>query len=389
MDIMSDLEDKVFDVAIVGSGLSALGASFACEKKTLDYCVVGRNNSNVYEYPNGQLITTDLKGGASNYWHGVIPMGVDTSDLFRELFCKFYSTSSYSGIKALFVPRKPIRADKFFSNKKYFEGDVEKISEHDGFLTLHLKSAKTIKCNKAVLAGGVRGTHSILYKSKLITEFSTIDDHICGYVGSVCKEEVKSLLGVNKLISRSVDGYRSLCLEDRKAGVLYTFRPAYFEMKGDVNQVRGGPVYANSSKLSMIWHIIKERKIGRLLEGVALKTGFFFDAQHYSVHFQAVENSVHAFKQSSWSIKDDFDGLLDRIVSSTNALGLTRSPLFYGQKLYFGNHLFNLDFCQSTNKVWDRLLLVDASSTQNIGGTHHSFRQLVEAYRKVLEYEPI
>lgn len=386
MDIVKESIDSVYDYIIIGSGLAALGASTALDKSEKTYCVVGRDFKYENLYPNGQLITSHLFGGASNYWHGVIPMRQFKNEKSMALFQKFYNLTLQKDLHSkLFVPRKPIKTKLYFSSEKTIFGDVCSVSKHEnGLAEVWLKDGSVLFCKRIIVACGVRSTFELLASSNLISkEKATIDDHVCGYVGLISVKSLKSLLGFGVDVSVNNFGYFINSFLDEERDVLYTFRPAHFEMKNETNQLRGGPVYGKGGKVQVIWDVIKSLKLGRLIEAFSLKSGVWFKPKMVSVHFQAVGRKIHKNVSNDWSVCNKHDELLQRVASSVKGNGLPLTEGFYEQPVYYGNHLFNLDVTKIDSDLWGVIEVVDASTEGNIGGYHHSFRQLIRAYEAV------
>lgn len=375
--------ESLYDYVIVGASLSGLGASLALDEQGKHYCFISQDNDKKTLYPNNQLITTEELGGASNYWHGVIPLGIDNSHEFKKIFLKFYDEKSYKEHLQLFIPKSPIRTKKHLDNGKVVLGTAKLISENKKKnIILHLSDGREVHTKKIILAGGVRATYTLLKDSKLINKDDvTIDDHVCGYAGMINKKKLERVFKISLKPVHTKRGYSIGCFHDEKNQILYTFRPAMFEMKQERNQLRGGPIYGSTGKIKTIINILKEAKIGRLLEALALKTGLWFYPKYFSVHFQAAHSKLHYIKKDEWKVKIDYDHLLQRIAVSAESKGLTLSSKFSEQKLYFGNHLFNLSKTNIDKHVWDKIIIVDASETEDAGATHHSFRQLVKAYK--------
>ena len=385
MATVNALKSNSYDFVVIGSGLAALGAIEALDEAGLSYVVVAKDYDVEYRYPNTQVITSDLLGGAANYWHGVIPLGVDKSAEFKYHFIKYYPKSAYTEKLSLFVPRVPINSRKYINPNKVVIDCVEKLATaEEGVGAVLTESGAVIHAKHIVLAGGVRATAKLLKNSELTASDSlSIDDHVCGYVGMLSAKQAKRVLGYGVKAEINSGGYRIPCLLDSVDDILFTFRPAYLEMNNEVNQLRGGPMYANSNKLRIVYEILKQGKVGRLLEGVALKFGILFSARNYSVHFQAVERAVHRLVDGEWVVSEEFNGLRNRVAASADRLGIDISKYYESQSLYYGNHLFNLSLSRENSVIWNCLSVVDASGVHNIGGTHHSFRQMVTAYKMI------
>lgn len=389
MVIVKNSNDRSYEYVIVGSGLAALGAAMALEEKGVNYCIVGRDFNSVDVYPNQQLITSSLFGGASNYWHGVIPLRQLKSDLSRSLFERFYDVELSGCIEnKIFIPRRPIRSKEYFCSDRVIVEDVCSISEQDGQVKILLSSDQELFARKVVIACGVRATGDLLLSSSLIQEQGiSIDDHVCGYVGLMSLKDVERIC--RKKISTSInrEGYEIESILDESAGILYTFRPAHFEMLNKEAQLRGGPVYGKGGKLKAIFEVVRSFKLGRLMEAVSLKTGIWFRPKYVSVHFQAQSEKVHIKDSNAWKISQENYSVLERVKCSSEKIGFSITDGYSEQSTYFGNHLFNLSYNRVNSNIWDNISIVDASSTQNIGGYHHSFSQLVIAYKKLIKDE--
>ncbi len=392
MDIVKESIDSVYDYVVIGSGLAALGASIALDEYSKTYCIVGRDFKYENLYPNGQLITSHLFGGASNFWHGVIPMAQFKDEKSKKLLQKFYKFTPLKGFEnKLFIPRNPIKSKLYFNHEKTVVGDVCTVSKHkNGVAEIRLKDGKVLFCKRIIVACGVRSTFELLASSKLIKkENATIDDHVCGYVGLVSVKSLQSLLGVGIDISINKFGYLINSYLDEEVDVLYTFRPAHFEMKNETNQLRGGPVYGKGGKIKVIWNVIKSLKLGRLIEAFSLKSGIWFKPKIVSIHFQVVGRKIHKKVGNDWSVCNKHDDLLQRVGSSVKETGFPIADGFYEQPVYFGNHLFNLDVINIESDLWGVIDVVDASTEVNIGGYHHSFRQLIRAYEVIERNESV
>jgi len=386
MDTTKKSEVK-YTYTIIGTSLAGLGAAISLSSQKKNFCMITGRDKRQITYPNGQLITVNEHGGASNYWHGVIPHGVRVDATYEELFKKFYKKESLRKEKLLFIPKKPIRSREHLTSKTIIVNNVEKIESIKNSVNIKIvfENGSEIVTEKLIIAAGLRNTHKILLNSNLIEMTNaTADDHVCGYVGLIEKKELFKKTGIAMEIKKTKDGYLTPALFDEENEILFTFRPAKFEMTKDNNQLRGGPIYGKSSKFKILSTLLYKFKIGRILEAIALKTGILFKAKKYSIHFQAAESKVHTYNisQSKWLIKKDLTKLMSKVKGSAEKHNLSISEKFDNQVVYYGNHLYNLSCERKKSELWRHIDIVDASTTKNIGGTHHSFLQLVKSYEQ-------
>jgi|APSaa5957512535_1039671.scaffolds.fasta_scaffold32666_2 hypothetical protein len=375
------------DYVVIGSGLSALGAVMKLEKEGKKFLVIGSETRVFDRYPNQQLISSMEFGGASNYWHGVIPL-MENSLEFLEIFKRFYSFTPIQSDKVnLFIPRRPISSKQFLPRDNVITQEVLRISESDiDEYMLELSDGSCVVSKKVIIACGVRYSHKLLLASGLIKKGPAyINDHISGYIGNIKKEKIIELLGQENLVVRNSKGYIVKAILDEENDILFTFRPALFEMKKERNQLRGGPIYGSKNKISIVYNLLVNFRIGRLIEAVALKYGFWPNSENYSIHFQVPCSKVHSYVNGAWNVDSNFNELGKKVAQVAKQRGFNLSRAFEKQLFYYGNHLFNLQVDKTPSHLWNNLVIVDASNVEKIGGTHHSFRQIIYAYKNVSE----
>ncbi len=131
----------------------------------------------------------------------------------------------------------------------------------------------------------------------------------------------------------------------------------------------------------MTWDLIKSRSFGRLGEAVALKMGIGFRAPMYAVHFQHECISAHQCDGATEKLRPIYDHAVvaEEVSRAAEDLGVDLGPV-PRQKFYYGTHLFG---AHGLTELPQGLHVVDATMTTTIGGGHHSFTQLIQAYEAV------
>jgi len=376
-----------------------LGAQEANPKLNLAVIADNRNKSLLYDN-NVQLNRFYGFGGTTRHWHGVIPLrDVDLSDRFLALLEHFYELDGRRFLEnptTLFIPKEPVRSAYHVkiacrnTTTKVIADTVEEIRKEDNGYQLTTTSGEVYHCKTVVVAVGAADAPALLAKcghESVLT--NVVGDHVCGFAGFLSKEQVSARFGFKSKkvrAERVKQGYFIPAFSTKTNRSLLTIRPARFGMRRVEKQLRGGPVYANT-KWRIIQKIIAQAGIGRFLEVAAMRSGLFWDAKLYSIHFQTEFPDF-------WGL--DSQGLLIRPVETTDeelikevdtdqfgVTGLRVPP----QKLYYGTHMFNTVAEQGAERLKrDNLVVVGPAVEKNIGVGHHSFRSMVLAFNTVKEH---
>ena len=379
------MAQKIFEHCIIGSGVSALGAALGLlDQGVQDLCLIADPRDELQYYAPIQILRYLGVGGTSRYWHGVIPTRPDIA-WRRQIFTRFFDhRADIWSADNLFVPKTPLRTGSQLRNLLSpdqqlsataahiaLRGDVFEVTTQDG---------ESLLTRKVWCAAGVIGSLGILSRSGFCSHSVVLGDHICGFLGMLTAPQAEILVGRAVAADRGPDGYSVPCRFSEDGRTLFTLRPAKFEMRDPYRQNRGGPKFAIGRR-QMIWDLVKSRSFGRLSEAVALKMGIGFQASMYAVHFQHECLTAHICDGKTETLLPIYDpvSVADQVTKTAADLevGLGLVPQ---QHFYYGTHLFG---AQGLSGLPQGLHVVDATMTPTIGGGHHSFTQLVQAYRAV------
>ena len=156
-------------------------------------------------------------------------------------------------------------------------------------------------------------------------------------------------------------------------------RPAFFEMKNPKNQLRGGPIYGNSL-LSVIKKTLKQIGIGRILELIALRYGYFWNTKYLSLHFQFEIKDLWVLEGNKINLNSEYDHTkITKLVSEelSNIPFLNEIPI---QDFYWGTHIFGSMDSEIQGNINRNIILVGPGIKNTIGLGHHSFLSLVESF---------
>ncbi|MEM8858758.1 MAG: hypothetical protein AAGD96_10585 [Chloroflexota bacterium] len=369
------------DVAIVGSGLAALGAAWAASDLGLSPTVFSDDRNEIEFYNPSQILRVLGLGGTTKHWHGVVPFKPHEDELIHILERSYGPLDLDLQADRLFVPKLPLRSRNFFSKiegLRILNTCVEDIMKEDDGAVLSLSDGELFRPKLIVLAAGVLGTLDLLQKANLAPNQILIGDHICGFVGMIKRDRLERILQTKLQAKKTNSGYHVPCKTSLDGRILFTFRPAKWEMKSPQKQIRGGPKFAASRK-KVMFDLVRSASFGRLAEAVALKTGFGFSADTYAIHFQAECKNCHKYTHGDrlepiFEAKEIAAHVCEQ---AAKIFGISALP---DQEFYFGTHLFGAQ-ALDTDKLRNTII-VDSTDQESIGGAHHSMRQMARAYTR-------
>lgn len=378
------MAQDVFDHCVIGSGIAALGAvSALADRGITNFCVITDDRSDLQQYDPPQILRFLGQGGTSNYWHGVIP-SVPETPLRRDLFTRFFDHDPNLWLREnIFVPKTPLHSWTHLHGQltaeQHIKDQADSLIPGATATTVTLKGGRHIKAGQVWCGAGVLGSLGILHRSSLSPAKVTVGDHICGFVGMLNAQQAAQILKTPVTSTRGHDGYSVPCWFSADQKTLFTLRPARLEMRRPDRQNRGGPKFA-MSKGQVIWGLLKSGSLGRLSEAVALKTGQGFQADHYAVHFQHECRETHICDVETETLRPIYqkEAILEQVSKATAPT--EHFPTVPDQDLYYGTHLFG---AKGLPELPAGIDVIDSTCQISIGGGHHSFSQLVQAYDMV------
>lgn len=378
---------KRYDLVLIGTGVVSVGALKAIldheQQTTLNkkILVIQDFRDKIQTYDNNQILRKLGGLGNAPYWHGVYP-----TDKVRNVN-ELVVGPKLGREKYIFVPlRAPspallIEKLKRLKNVDYLTGVVTDLKEENDFVNVRLSDQRIILANNVFMCSGLIGTANILETSGLFGPNRVVGDHLCGFAGIYSKSFIENKFNIQLKSKIMQGGYLFPYIENVDQDLMIMFRPARLEMKNPKEQIRTGPSYGKS-KANLLFHILKNRKFGRLIEALELKFGSRFSSKYYSLHFQYECKTAFRLDSTSEHILKNYDNdeELKKITQIlTNEFSLAPPP---NQALYHGTHLFGAN-SHLQNKLNDKIKILDSLGMESIGGTHHSVRMMEKAYEIV------
>jgi hypothetical protein len=389
-----------FDDIVIGSGLAALGATLGTDPKRR-VLVIGNPQQGQYHYYDEKRTVPSAftgNGGLGNDWHGVIPttlrnnFGKTTAHGFETMLKRFYPTLNCANkmeLPWLFVPWRSIRPKREFAKLQEQRGDKLTLV-HETVTKLAMKNSQAIVStasnhytgSRVWVAAGTLHTPELLENSfgQSFTR-GLISDHAFCYVGQIHGAQAPA-------ISHTRTGMFIPAQYDQNSEALYTLRPARFKFRQldfgiELRAVFGLPTGNAVAKIA------RRASPGLLIEAVYNRFGLFPSAPIHSVYAQVVARDAYEFDAHSRSLKArpaSIRAATDNARINQPFTGLIASKML--DAYIPGIHLHHsvdktaltkagLDTEQSSVKI------VDASTVDNMGPDHHSFKVLLSAFDRV------
>jgi hypothetical protein len=368
-------------VALIGSGLTAVGALLALQRirgLQLDHYIGDNGNAaKSWSYYNEQMASSVQAGGLSQFWHGVIPVISDySSDAdFRQIFNYFYG--SIDEQSDLFIPYRPIRG-KIVCRKLISTMDLKALTIK-GMADLNLiefcsgethRESSFNEYDLIILAIGELEFSELLHLKGIKHE---VVDHICGFVGKSHISNFADALNVKHVWT----GHYRRCILVSDT-TIFTGRPAasHFLPKKKMAEINYGV-----SKKEIMAQLLKAGNIGKIKEAIFNRYGLTITKTDYlNIHYQKTvpveldhKNKVVNFPNLSRHISPVFSEFEEHLGS------LEMKPDI---NFYPGTHLrVKLDYNFHAKLVTPLL-----EPNYIYSPFHHSFQKLVQMYKRVNKF---
>jgi hypothetical protein len=389
-----------FDDIVIGSGLAALGATLGIDSKRRVLVLASKDVGNFLYYDQKQTVPCAFtgSGGLGNDWHGVIPTGWrnnfgNASEQGFDSMLRYFYPSIESGarVKApwLFVPWKAIRPQPHFARLMAERG--EKLSmRHEVALSLSMASGAVqitttvgqYRASRVWLAAGALHTPTIIEKSfgsGLVR--GLVSDHAFCYIGQVQNAQAPKL-------THSREGMFFPARYNASGEALYTLRPARFKFRqldfGIEQRALFGLPTGNA-----VAKIARRASPGLLAEAFYNRFGLFPGSQMHSVYAQVVAKDAYEFGTEPRiviarpsAIRDATDRA--RREQPYDGLAPSQLPDAFIPGIHLHHSLSRATLASvGVDTADSRMKVVDASTLENIGPDHHSFKMLLAAYDRV------
>jgi hypothetical protein len=389
-----------FDDIVIGSGLAALGATLgiAANRKVL---VIGNPLAGQFHFYDDRKTVPCAytgMGGLGNDWHGVIPTGWRNNfgnasrEGYTDLLKYFYPKLDLSNrVQApwLFVPWRSIRPQAQFIKLKAQRGDNLTIL-NDTALKIAINSSgasvttatQTFNAKHIWVAAGALQTPGVLEKSfGQKFDRGVVSDHAFCYIGQVANAAKPEL-------THGREGIFFPARYDQSGQALYTLRPARFAFRQLDFGIEQRAVFGLPTG-NAVAKIVKRASPGLFAEAFFNRFGLFGGASMHSVYAQVVARDAYEFAAQDRLIKARPQALKMATDSArANQPFAELVPSRLPDAIIPGIHLHHsidrktlaqagLDCAGSSVQV------VDASTIENIGADHHSFKMMLNAFDRV------
>ena len=370
-------------IALVGSGLCAIGAYKALQNKEeiiIDHYTGNKKKEKFnYKYSNGQPVSSLSKGGLSNYWHGVIPvnnyfLNIPNYSLLLNEFYKIKNLKDYS----LFIPHRPIRGIRELKKfKKAFKGQyneksflVDSIETHKNKVLIQYNN-RTDEYDLLILAiGDIEASKLLKIKDENIHFY----DHINGLSGYSEKLNNKKL--TKALITKN-GHLKKVFFEDKN--LFYSFRPVIGKL-GNLQQ-RMSEINYGQRSLKIIFSIFKSLSVNKINEAIYNRFGFsIIKTKILAFHFQhTVKVTLNENKKEiifNFSEKD-FYNLLSR-----DSMNFDTSAMYKANyNFYPGTHIRAM--VSSKHVTNQNIITAFLPEDAILSPYHHSFLKMVNMHNKI------
>jgi hypothetical protein len=392
-----------FDDIVIGSGLAALGATLGTNPKGR-VLVIGNPLEGQYHYYDEKRTVPAAftgNGGLGNDWHGVIPttlrnnFGHTDAKSFEAMLKRFYPTVNCSEkmeLPWLFVPWRSIRPKREFAKLAQARGDKLTLSNETvtkitatGLSAVVSTSENKYSSARVWVAAGALHTPALLENSfnQRFTR-GVVSDHAFCYIGQVHGARAPKL-------THTREGMFIAAQYDLNNEALYTLRPARFKFRQldfgiELRAVFGLPTGNALAKIA------RRASPGLLTEAFYNRFGMFPSAPIHSVYAQVVVRDNYEFDVHSRSIKarpSVIRAATDNARKTQPFVNLipSRMPDAHIPGIHLHHSLDNAAVMNAgLNTENSSIKIVDASTIENIGPDHHSFKMLLSAYDRVNKY---
>jgi hypothetical protein len=388
-----------FDHIVIGSGLAALGAALGASEKqrvlVIGNPLVGRFL--FYDERGTVPCAFTGAGGLGNDWHGVIPMalrnnfGGASSEGFTKLLSYFYSGIDFEKrihLPSLFVPWRAIRPQREFPRLALRRPQLTIVNESvNRIRVLGQKvevstDAQSFYGAKVWVAAGTLHTPGLLERS-FDKKFARglVSDHCFSYIGQASDLPAPRLTHTRK-------GIFFPAAYTEKAEALYTLRPARFAFRQLDYGIEQRAVFGLPTG-NAVAKIAKRASPGLLTEAFFNRFGLFPSSPMHSVYAQVLVRDAYDFGSEERLVRA-------RPVTIRAATDLARQHQPFGaitqsrllDAFIPGIHLHHSIDRESLHAVeidcpGSPIQIVDASTAQNIGPDHHSFKMMLAAHDRV------
>jgi hypothetical protein len=387
----------LFDDIVIGSGLSALGTVLGLGRRRRVLMLAGpkRGLQSFYGPDRGVPCAYLGVGGLGNFWHGVIPMsmhanfGAARDAEFAHLFARFYPRTpvrSRLHRQQLFVPWRPVRPTAALARLRP-AGDgalsiqtqtVDRFCWRDSRISVQTFEGPCYETRRLWIAAGALHTPALLERS-LGRRFSRgyVSDHVLCYVGLLSAAPPLQ-------ISRTRDGVFFPAYYDQAARSLYTLRPARFGFRTLDFGIEQRAAFGMPTGRA-IAKIVRRLSPGLLAEALYNRTGWFAQADCYSVYAQTAVRDAYTLKDGSQPIAPRIERIRHAAADSRERVPFDGTRCSQRHDLYIpGIHLHHSIAPEAlaasgVDQPGSPIQVVDASALPDLGPDHHSFKLMLLA----------
>ena len=389
-----------FDDIVIGSGPAALGAVLGADESRRVLVVGNPEVGRFLYYDERQTVPCDYSGagGLGNDWHGVIPTGLRSNfggtdpAAFARLLGYFYPhVDLRERIQApwLFVPWRAIRPRQQFARLQAQRGarltmsgeSALKLSMDDRGATV-TTAGGVYRAPMVWVAAGALGTPALLSASfgRGLAR-GLVSDHAFCYVGQV--EGVPA-----PALGHTRDGVFFPTRYSAAGDAIYTLRPARFAFRRLDHGIEQRAVFGLPTG-SAITKIARRASPGLLTEAFYNRFGLFASAPLYSVYAQVVARDGYASGTADRPLQARASALraatdAARAGQPFERLVPSRLPDAYIPGIHLHHSVDRAALLAAGIDSEDSpVRVVDASTLDDIGPEHHTFKMMLAAHDRV------
>ena len=389
-----------FDDIVIGSGLAALGAVLGTDAHSR-VLVIGNPALGSFDYyDERQTVPCAYSGagGLGNDWHGVIPTGWRNNfggaqaEGYMRLLQYFYPHADLeSRLRAawLFVPWRAIRPRTEFARLQKARGDRLSLSYETAHRIAVQGQGATVSTNgttyratRVWVAAGALGTPALL-EASFGRSFARglVSDHAFCYIGQVAGVAPPAL-------EHTREGIMFPARYSVAGDALYTLRPARFAFRRLDHGIEQRAVFGLPTG-NAVAKIARRASPGLLTEAFFNRFGLFAAAPLYSAYAQVVARDGYALGTASRPLQAR-PAALRTATDSARAgqpfedLVASRLPDAYIPGIHLHHSIARADLIAAGLDTKESpVKVVDASTLDDIGPDHHSFKMMLAAHDRV------
>jgi hypothetical protein len=391
-----------YDDIVIGSGLTALATVLGLPSKRRVLVIGGPEPGHSEHYDASRTVPCAYLGfgGLGNFWHGVIPTGVNagidhgSSEDFARLITYFYpglDLEERLDRPFLFVPWRAIRPRAAWPRLKAERGNRLSLSPELAVRFVRGEGSVQVQTNATIyrasrlwVCAGALHTPALLDRSlDTVVSRPTVSDHVLCYLGQIDRAAHPDI--APPTVQRNRHGMWLKVRHNESSTALCTLRPARFAYARLDHGIEQRAVFGLPTGRAVA-KILRGASPGLLAEAFYNRFGVFAAARFQSVYAQLIIRDAHWLGRGGHALTmrhDVIRATTDAVRSQIAWPQLTpsRRPDIFIPAIHLHHSVEREALLRmGINTPQAPVQVLDASVHGEIGPEHHSFRLMVAAF---------